>query len=168
MEVMMRKFLIPVIALASVATAVPATAQNWGGNRGYDRGYGYNQGNGGGVQSRLQAISFQIDRLQQRGNLTNGEARSLRRELAQVANRTQRYRWDDYRPGYDRGERSDLWNRLQRLEQRVRYEARDGDRAYGNRGFGDRGYGNAYGYNDRDRDGVPNRYDRYDGNPYRR
>ena len=146
----MRKFLVPIIALASVAAAAPATAQNWGGNQ----GQGYNQRAGGGVNQRIRAVSFQIDRLSQRGALTNSEQRSLRRELGYVQQRAARYRWDDDRRGYDRGEQRDLWNRLARLEQRVRYEARDGDRRYSN--------------NDRDRDGVPNRYDRHDNNPYRR
>lgn len=146
----MRKFLFPIIALASVAAAAPATAQTWGGNQ----GHGYNQYNGGGINQRIRAVSFQIDRLHQRGALTNSEDRSLRRELSYVQQRAARYRWDDDRRGYDRGEQRDLWNRLARLEQRVRYEARDGDRRYG--------------YNDRDRDGVPNQYDRYDNNPYRR
>ncbi len=146
----MRKFIVPIIALASIAAAAPATAQYWGGNQ----GQGVHQRQGNGIQQRIRAVSFQIDRLSQRGALTNAETRSLRRELGWVAGRAQRYRWDDDRRGYDRGEQRDLWNRLARLEQRVRYEARDGDRRYS--------------YNDRDRDGVPNRYDRYDNNPYRR
>lgn len=146
----MRKFLVPIIALASVAAAAPATAQYWGGNQ----GPGVNQRQGNGINQRIRAVSLQIDRLSQRGALTNSEARSLRRDLGWVTDRAQRYRWDDNRRGYDRGEQRDLWNRLARLEQRVRYEARDGDRRYG--------------YNDRDRDGVPNRIDRYDNNPYRR
>ncbi|CAM3141649.1 hypothetical protein SPAN111604_06075 [Sphingomonas antarctica] len=149
----MRKFLVPIIALASIAAAAPATAQYWGGNQ----GQGYSQYNGGGIDQRIRAVSFQIDRLSQRGALNYSEQRSLRRELGYVSKRAQRYRWDDYRSGYDRGEQRELWNRLARLEQRVRYEARDGDRRY------DRN-----GYNDRDRDGVPNQYDRYDNDPYRR
>lgn len=149
----MRKLLIPMIALASVAAAAPAAAQYWGGNQ----GPGYNQYNGGGINQRIRAVSFQIDRLSRQGALSNSENRSLRRELGVIKYRAQRYRWDDDRRGYDRGEQRDLWNRLARLEQRVRYEARDGDRRYGS----------GYGY-DRDRDGVPDRYDRYDNNPYRR
>jgi hypothetical protein len=153
MEVTMRKFLVPIIALASVAAAAPATAQYWGGNQ----GYGYNQYNGGGLNQRIRQISWQIDRLSQRGALTNSEARSLRRELSWVANRAERTQFNSDRYGYDRGDQREVWQRLARLEQRVRYEARDGDRRYGY------GYGNDY-----DRDGVPNRYDRYDNNPYRR
>ena len=149
----MRKFLVPIIALASVAAAAPATAQYWGGNQ----GPGYNHFNGGGIDQRIRAVSFQIDRLSRQGALTNSEQRSLHRELYWITDRAQKYRWDDNRRGYDRGEQRDLWNRLARLEQRVRHEARDGDWR-----------GDRYGYNDRDRDGVPNRYDRYDNNPYRR
>ena len=77
----MRKFLVPMIALASVAAAAPATAQTWGGNQ----NYGYNQHNGGGINQRIRAVSFQIDRLSQRGALTNSENRSLRRELGYIA-----------------------------------------------------------------------------------
>lgn len=149
----MRKFLVPIVALASVAAAAPATAQYWGGNQGYS----YNQNAGRGIDQRIRQVSFQIDRLGRRGVLTNSEQRSLSRELYWIQDRAQKYRYNnDYR-GYDRGEQRDLWNRLARLEQRVRYEARDGDRRYGN----------GYGFDD-DRDGVPNRYDRYDNNPWRR
>jgi len=153
----MRKFLVPIIALASVAAAAPATAQYWGGQQ----GYGYNQNNGGGINQRIRQVSWQIDRLARQGALTGSEQRSLSRELYWIQDRAQKYAYNGYGGGYDRGERQDLWNRLARLEQRVRYEARDGDRRYGN------GYG--YGSNcDRDRDGVPDRYHRDDDNPYRR
>src|SRR6476469_6183303 len=122
----MRKFLVPIIALASVAAAAPATAQYWGGQQ----GYGYNQNNGGGINQRIRQVSWQIDRLSRQGALTGSEQRSLSRELYWIQDRAQKYRSNDYRSGYDRGEQRDLWNRLARLEQRVRFEARDGDRRY--------------------------------------
>jgi hypothetical protein len=78
----------------------------------------------------------------------------LRGESRDVENRLQRVA----RNGFTNWERNDIENRIQRLEVRIQREARDGNR-YNNY------YGQA-GWNDRDRDGLDDRYERDHGRDY--
>jgi hypothetical protein len=126
----MKKILIPAIALAAAAVAVPASAQvrvtigtapAYGQAYGYgNAGYGYDR-NWRPIQQRIANIDRRIDQGARRGQLTRREAQSLRAELSYV------------RGGLSWRERQDIDHRLDRVEQRLRYERRDGDRR-GSRG----------------------------------
>ena len=168
----MRTFLISLAAAASaLAVATPAPAQYYPQPQGYgygqpqgygygqqaygygQQGYGYNNGYGQvhSLQMRINMIQRQIDQLDRRNVLSNREARRLRdesRELERRLAQVSRY-------GLDPRERQNIEIRIARLEQRVRYEANDGNRWVRN---GYNGYNNQYAY-DRDRDGRDDRYE---------
>jgi hypothetical protein len=151
----MRK-LILILAAAGTALAVaaPAAAQyypqqqpyGYGGQQygnGYNNNYGNNYGQARGLQARIDAVQYRIDRLDRRGGGANGlrkEARNIERQLQRSA----RYGLNPYQAG-------DLNNRIARLEQQVNY-------AMSGRGGG-YGYNNASGFSDRDRDGRDDRYE---------
>lgn len=130
----MRKVLLSV-GLATIAlSAAPAAAQGYGyDDRGYgDRGYGWNGGNGqyrDGAREELWRLSQQVDRAIQRGDLNRREADYFRREIAQLRYLDQRYS----QGGYNRREREQLDQRVDRLRERLRYERRDDDRRWDGR-----------------------------------
>lgn len=135
----MKKILIPAIALAAAAVAVPASAQVRAnvyvgtpayGHNGYDQRNGYNR-DWRPIQQRIANIDRRIDQGARNGRLTRREAQSLRSELSYVARLQRRYQSG----GLSWRERQDIDVRLDRVEQRLRYERRDDDR----RGRGDRG-----------------------------
>lgn len=144
----MRKFFISaVLAASTVAIAAPAAAQ-WAPPAPQGYAYGYNnQGQVRRLEVRLQRIIQQIRQLDRRNVLSNREARRLD---AEARNLQIRVRQQGYN-GLSQRERYDIEMRINRLEQRIFRDARDGNRYPGN------------GYNDgrdRDRDGVNDRYDR--------
>ncbi len=165
----MRKLIISaVLAASTLAMAAPAAAQwsvtignQYGNQYGnpygnqygnpYGNAYGYNN-NRGQVQPlmmRLNHIERQIDLLDRRNVLSEREAGRLRFQ----ANRIQRQLQVASYNGLNRYEARDIYVRIARLEQNVRYQANDGN-AYANRSYGS--YGNVY---DRDRDGRDDRYE---------
>jgi hypothetical protein len=132
----MRKILISAAVTAAAATlvAAPASAQYRGQDRGGwdqrdhrdDRGYGNNNANRQAVNQLMRDLDraeSQIQRGVQRGNISQREAQGLRREAANIRQRLQRAS----RNGLSRGEVNELRMRIDRLEQRVRYERRDRD-----------------------------------------
>jgi hypothetical protein len=131
----MKKLALSLAAIASVAAAAPTIAQAqmkfpWGvGTSAYNRGYGVAT-----INDREQRIAFQINRGERNGELTIGEARSLRIQLQQIERLEARYAWN----GFSRAEYIDLSQRLNRLEGNVQVAMNDYDR-------GDR-YGWGYGY----------------------
>jgi hypothetical protein len=135
----MKNLLITCAALASLAAVAPASAQPWRGG----------DGDFGNFQGREARAERQIEWCQRRGGLSWREAQSLRYELRRLEREIAAARYG----GLDRRETYMLEARMDRLERRIREECRDNDNYRGDR--------------DRDRDGVPNRYDRYDNNPYR-
>lgn len=161
----MRKFLISaVLAASTLAMAAPAAAQwsvtignqygnpygNQYGNP-YGNAYGYNN-NRGQVQTlmvRLNHIERQINRLDRRNVLSEREAGRLRFQASRIARQLQAASYN----GLNSYEARDIYVRIARLEQNVRYQANDGN-AYANRSYGS--YGNGY---DRDRDGRDDRYE---------
>jgi hypothetical protein len=147
----MRKVLISLaVAVSALAVAAPASAQYFPGQpQGNAYGYNNNYGQARRLQVRIDQIQRQIDQLDRRNILSNKEARRLRdesrsleRRLAQVS-----------RYGLNPRERQNIEIRIARLEQRVRYEASDGNRRFGQNGYNGQ---NAY---DRDRDGRDDRYE---------
>jgi hypothetical protein len=119
---MMKKALIPVLAIAAASVAVPAMAQNY--DR-HDRGDRYEQ-NYGGWQSISQR-KFQLDRRidvgLRNGALSRREARGLQTQLNSLIRLERNY----MRGGLTRWERNDLDRRYDRLAVQVRMERRDRD-----------------------------------------
>ena len=148
----MRKFVIALAAAGTaLAVATPAAAQYYPAPA---PAYGYNgyvYGNYGQLrtlQARLDAVQYQIRRLDRRDIIRDDSADRLREDSNRIERRLhQAARHGGLNP-YETG---DISNRIARLEQRVQYAA---GRRYG--GYGDNG---GYGYADRDRDGRDDRYE---------
>lgn len=135
----MKKILIPALALAAASVAVPAAAQvranvyvgaqpayGYGSGYGYDNRYdqrGYNR-DWRPIQQRLANIDRRIDQGVRNGRLSRREAQSLQAELNYVARLQRSYQSG----GLSARERRDIDLRLDRVEQRLRYERRDDDR----------------------------------------
>ena len=122
---MMKKALIPVLAIAAASVAVPAMAQNHDRYDRHDRGDRYEQ-NYGGWQSISQR-KFQLDRRidvgLRNGSLSRREASRLQVQLNSLIRLERNY----MRGGLTRWERNDLDRRYDRLAVQVRMERRDRD-----------------------------------------
>ena len=160
----MRKFLISTALVAStLAVAAPAAAQ-WAPPQPQGYAYGYdNYGQTRRLEVRVQRLRQEIRQLDRRNILSNREARRLDDEARDLQMRVRRIGYD----GISRREAYNVEMRIQRLEQRIRYEATDGNRRYGRGGVNpfagqpgvyQRGY-NTQSYSDRDRDGRDYRYE---------
>jgi hypothetical protein len=106
---MMKKALIPVLALAAAAVAVPAAAQS------YDRWQSISQ--------RKHQLDRRIDNGLRNGALSRREAGRLKTELNSLVRLERSY----LRGGLTRWERTDLDRRYDRLAVQVRMERRDRD-----------------------------------------
>jgi hypothetical protein len=141
----MRNLIISLAAAgAALVVASPASAQYYGGQPyGYGQGYGsngYGYGNYGGVrtlQARIDAVQWQINRLDRYNGIRDGRADRLREESRRIERRLHQAA----RYGLNPYEANDIQMRIGRLESQLQY-------ASANR------YGR-YGRYDRD--------DRYDG-----
>jgi len=141
----MRKFLISIALVSTALTAVPAMAQERG-RQGYEqrddqRQYrGDRRGNRGGWNRHgpsrhavnellrdLNRAETRIQRSVQRRIISRREVISLRREANQIRMRLN----FALRGGLSGREFGELRFRVNRLEQRVRYERRDRDRRPG-------------------------------------
>lgn len=146
----MRKFLVlTAAALSALAVATPAAAQYYPAPPPPGYGYGYNPGNGYNQYGHVRSLQVRIDRLQQRiarfdarDRISEKEARRLREESRDIERRLRRAA----RYGLNPQEHASINHRIQRLEQRIYRDARDGNRW---------GYNGQYGqsWSDRDRDG---------------
>lgn len=134
----MKTFLVS-LALASTAlvASAPASAQYYGDRDRYDRRhddrfdrgdrYGERFQRNGQLGRQLDRIGWQINRGVQNGTLSRREADRLRYEHAQLWRVAQRY----YATGGLNGwEAQDLDRRVDRLQQRLRFERRDDDRRW--------------------------------------
>lgn len=138
----MKKILIPLLAASALtAFAAPAMAQSWQN-----------------INQRQAQLDRRIDQGVRNGSLTRNEAYRLRAEFRQIAVLESRYRATG---GLQHWERRDLDMRFDRLSAMIRYERHDRD----GRGPGG-GYGGGHGY-DSDRDGRPDRFDRFPHDPRR-
>lgn len=142
---MMKKFLIPALALAAASVAVPAMAQSYGhqdrdGRGGYeqDRGGRYDNDRGGdrggrweddrggnwqNISQRKYQLDRRIDRGERNRQLSRREATRLRYELNALVNLERSY----MRGGLSYRERAELDRRYDRLSMQVRAERRDND-----------------------------------------
>jgi len=123
----MRKVIISAILAAStLAIAAPAAAQYGNQNRApYGNAYGYNNnGQTRSLMARLNQIEQQINQLDRRNILSNGEADRLRRE----ANSLERRLSQTSRNRLNSRESREIQVRIAQLEQNVRYQATDGNR----------------------------------------
>ena len=142
---MMKKFLIPALALAAASVAAPAMAQSYGhqdrdGRGGYeqDRGGRYDNDRGGdrggrwdndrggnwqNISQRKYQLDRRIDRGERNRQLSRREATRLRYELNSLVNLERSY----MRGGLSFRERAELDRRYDRLSMQVRAERRDRD-----------------------------------------
>jgi hypothetical protein len=151
----MRKILISLAAAgAALVAASPAAAQYYPAPQPYGYGYtGYAYGNYGQVralQARIDAVQYQIRRLDRRNVIRDGSAERLKAESRRIEHRLhQAARYGGLNPY----EASDISNRIARLEQRVQSAAAHRYGRYGWNG----------GYNgyvvDRDHDGDDDRFE---------
>jgi hypothetical protein len=110
----MKKFLVSLVALASIAgAAAPAAAQPFG----FD-------GDFGNFNRREHRAERQINACQRFGNMSHWEARSLRGQLRQFDHQLRAARWG----GINRFEFVQLERSMDRIERRIRRECRDFDR----------------------------------------
>lgn len=134
---MMKKALIPLLAIAAASVAVPAMAQNHDRQDRYDRydrqdrddrhdrGDRYEQNRGGwqSISNRKFQLDRRIDVGLRNGSLSRREANRLKIELDSLVRLERSY----LRGGLTRWERSDLDRRYDRLAVQVRMERRDRD-----------------------------------------
>ena len=131
----MRKFLIPIAAVAStLAVAAPASAQVWAPPvyqyNPYNFGYGFNGGNfARSMESRVQRIRMDIRVMRDRRVLSRGEARGLDNQARRLQDRIFRASRFGINPYEARSLESQIFN----LQRRVAREANDWDRRYGGR-----------------------------------
>jgi len=148
----MRRILISLAAAgAALAVASPAAAQYYPQPQPYGNGYGYgyngyngygynNYGQVRALQARIDAIQYQIRRLDRRDAIRDGAADRLREESRNIERRlhsAERYGLNGY-------EANDIQMRIARLEQRVQYALQTRYGRYGN------GYGGYDRYGDHD------------------
>lgn len=145
----MKKILISVLAVSALtAAAVPAMAAPWQN-----------------INQRQAQLDRRIDVGVRNGSLTRYEATRLRTEFRQIAQLEVRYRRTGGLQGW---ERADLDRRFDALSRKIRIERHDRDDRRGPGG----GYGGGYGPGagagyDSDRDGRPDRADRFPHDPRR-
>ncbi len=132
---MMKKALIPVLAIAAASVAVPAMAQDYGRHdrdryERYDRDDRRDRGDRYENQGRWQSIAqrkYQLDRRidvgLRNGSLSRREATRLSTALNSLVRLERNY----MRGGLTRWERSDLDRRYDRLAIEIRAERRDRD-----------------------------------------
>lgn len=132
---MMKKALIPVLAIAAASVAVPAAAQNYDRydrydryerdrDDRYDRGGRYeNHGRWQSIAQRKYQLDRRIDRGVYNGSLSRREARGLQAQLDALVRLERNY----MRGGLTRWERNDLDRRYDRLAVHIRMERRDRD-----------------------------------------
>lgn len=117
----MKKLLIPALALAATAVALPAAAQSYG--PGHQRGPSYERvdRNWVPISQRARNLEHRIDQGVRNRQLSRREAQALRRDLDGLVRLEAQYR----RNGLTAWERRDLDRRYDNLSARVRYERHD-------------------------------------------
>ncbi len=111
---MMKKFLIPVMAVAAVSVAVPAAAQHYGGPGHSRPGYGQNHWGGPSMAARVQHLDRNVEFAHRARVMSTGKAREFRRDIANLVQLERRYG-----PRISVNQRHDLERRYQRLDQAI-------------------------------------------------
>ncbi|MDO9609028.1 MAG: hypothetical protein Q7J26_10930 [Brevundimonas sp.] len=123
----MRKFIIPAVVLAAVASAaLPAAAQSYG-HHGRPPVYQAGYGNWQSINARQANLDRRIDQGVRSGQLSRREATRLRGEFNGLLRLEANYR----RGGLTAWERTDLDRRFDRLSAQIRNERRDRDNRRG-------------------------------------
>lgn len=155
----MRKFVIAAALAASTLTAAAPAAAQWYPPQPQGYGYGYYGNNWGQVrrlQARVDQLQRQIRHFDRQNILSEREAARLREQSREIEHRLR----FAARNGLHPQEAYGIERRIQRLEIRIHREARDGNR------YGRYGYNDGRFTNDRDRDGLHDRYERDHGTNY--
>lgn len=147
----MRTLIISLAAAgAALAVASPASAQYYGGQPyGYGQGYGYNgygynnYGQVRALQARIDAVQWQINRLDRYNGIRDDRADRLRDESRQIERRLHQAA----RYGLNPYEANDIQVRIARLESQVQYASANRYGGYGGYNGYNKGYNNGYGYN---------------------
>ncbi|MDP9414015.1 MAG: hypothetical protein M3Q08_07960 [Pseudomonadota bacterium] len=146
----MKKILLSVAAVSTLAIAAPAAAQYSNGGYQNQNGYGQNGAYGNaGVAAQLGRLQARVDAGARAGAISRQDAVQLGEQLRQLSVLERQYA----RGGISARERADLQVRMRDLRQRVRFAEGRG----GGRSGQDGRYGNVY---DRDGDGQDDRYER--------
>jgi len=118
------------IAGASLAAVVPASAQNYSQPRyddRYDRGdrYDHNQyrGNANAIARQIQQLQHRVERTDSRGRISEREAAGLRRAVYDLNRQFRDYN----RNGLTQRETRILQDRIAQVRSRLQYERRDDD-----------------------------------------
>lgn len=133
----MRKFLVPIVAAASMlAIAAPASAQAWAPPVYNYHPYNYGRGFIGrnfarSMEVRVQRIRRDIRQMEYRRILSRSETRALENQAANLQSRIYRAS----RNGIQPGEAQRLENQIRRLEYRVSREATDWNNRPGHRRY---------------------------------
>ncbi len=132
---MIKKLLIPAIALAATSIALPAAAQSFSISVGttrapayapaYAPGYGYDRHDRYDrwtpMHQRVRVLDRHLDQGVRSRRISQRDAQALRRDAQQLVRLEAQYS----RNGLTRWERQDLDRRFDALEARIRYELRD-------------------------------------------
>lgn len=114
----MRNFVIPALALAAAAVAMPAAAQSYGHVPSRAPAHQVSYGNWQSIGARQAELDRRIDRAVRSGQISNREAYRLRGEF----NALKRLEVDYRRGGLSSWQRADLDRRYERLSAQVRYD----------------------------------------------
>ena len=106
----MRKVLLSMVALSTVAVAMPAQAAHYSHR-------------GSQIERQLDQIAKQVERAEQRRAISRREANGLLRRADQIDRLHDRYA----RNGLDRREMATLQRQVNDLRQDLRFERRDRD-----------------------------------------
>lgn len=123
---MIKKTLIPALALLAASVALPAAAAQ--PQHGHGRPPVYADAGGwNSINARQANLDRRIDQGVRNGSLSRREAARLRSEFGSLVRLEASYR----RGGLSRWERDDLNRRFDRLAAQIRNERRDGDNRRG-------------------------------------
>jgi hypothetical protein len=149
----MRKLLIAMTAVSTLAVAAPAAAQ-WNNQNNVNANANIN----GGIDSRIARLDARIQAGVQSGAIDRTEARNLRMQLRELRRLDRQYS----RNGYTQQERADIQMRVRTFRDQLRLADGGGNGyGYGNQGYGNQGYGNnGYGVGGPYDDCVDNGSDR--------
>lgn len=120
---MMKKVVVPALALAAASVAVPAAAQSLTISVSSGPGYVQNYRGWQPISQRKYNLDHRIDRSLRNGRISYREASRLKSELNGLVRLEYRYQ----RGGLTAWERRDLDRRYDRLAAHLRYERRDND-----------------------------------------